>query len=306
MTADYPIFFDIRRYTLHDGSHPQTVRTTVFFKGCPLRCIWCPTPEGIRTGLEVVTIPDRCIGCLECVDGCPESALSMQAAEIVRDESRCSLHMNCVEICPSLAHEAVGWASSVDAMMKEIEQDQVFYDGPDGGVTFSGGEPLLQAAHLMELLKKCGAKNIHRTVETSGYIVTEVLLEAAPYIDCLVYGIKHVDNEHHRELTGVDNDLILHNLRRLNDTGATVRIRFPLVRSATDDPQHVHALGRFLADLDNIHDVDLLILHDQAAARYRANNSGDAEKESFMPPPETISNTVKILEHYGLNVRIER
>ena len=302
MTVDYPIIFDLKRYALHDGPN---IRTTVFFKGCPLHCIWCHNPEGIRSGLEVVTIQDRCIGCRECIDGCPEAALSMDSAGIVRDAARCSLHLNCVEICPSLAHEAVGWTSTLDAIMKEIEKDQVFYDESGGGVTFSGGEPLLQANHLIGLLKKCGEKEIHRTVDTSGYADTDTLLEVAEHTDLFLFDLKHMDGKRHQELTGVDNELILHNLRRLNEIKAKVRIRFPLIGSENDDAQNVEAMGSFLAELDHINDVDLLIYHHLAGAKYRKLNRADMTDKSFTPSAETVANTRKILEHHGLSVNLE-
>ena len=303
MVADYPIFFDIKRYALHDGPN---IRTTVFFKGCPLRCIWCHNPEGINTGLEVITLPEKCIGCRECIDGCPESALSPDSAGIVRDEARCSLHMNCVEICPSLAHEAVGWTSSLDAMMTEIEKDRPFYDESGGGVTFSGGEPLFQADHLIGLLKKCGEKDIHRTVDTSGFADTDTLLEVAEYTDLFLFDLKHMDGKRHKKFTGVDNDIILHNLRRLNDRQAKVKIRFPLIGSVNDDTETVEAMGRFLSELDHINDVDLLIYHHLAGAKYQKLDRVDMTDALFTPSAGTVSAIKKRLEHYGITVNLER
>lgn len=303
MIGDYPIFFDIKRYALHDGPN---IRTTVFFKGCPLRCVWCHNPEGIKAGLEVVTIQDRCIGCRECIDGCPESALAMDSAGIIRDDARCLLHLNCVEICPSLAHEAIGWVSSIDAVMKEIEKDQVFFDESGGGVTFSGGEPLFQAEHLIELLKRCGEKEIHRTVDTSGYADTDTLLAVAEHTDLFLFDLKHMDGACHQELTGVDNEVILNNLMRLNEINAKVRVRFPLIGSANDDKQNVKEMGRFLADLDHINDVDLLIFHHLAGAKYRKLDREDMTGVSCAPSAETVADTKRILEGYGLFVYLER
>lgn len=311
MIDDYPIFFDIKRYALHDGPN---IRTTVFFKGCPLGCIWCHNPEGIKAGLEVVFIPDKCIGCRECIDGCPESALSLDPAgsaesagltRIVRDDARCSLCLNCVEICPSLAHEAIGWRSNIDLIMQEIEKDLVFYDESGGGVTFSGGEPLFQAEHLIELLKRCGDKEIHRTVDTSGYADTDTLLEVAEHTDLFLFDLKHMDTVRHRELTGVHNDVILRNLTRLNGIQAKVRVRFPLIGSVNDHKENVDAMGKFLAELDHINDVDLLIYHHLAGAKYRKLKRKDHTDRSYKPSAETIAATRKILEDYGLSVHVE-
>ncbi|MCG6930971.1 MAG: glycyl-radical enzyme activating protein [Desulfofustis sp.] len=303
MTTEHPIFFDIKRYALHDG---PSIRTTVFFKGCPLRCIWCHNPEGIRPGLEVVTVAERCIGCRECLDGCPETALSMESGGIVRDRGRCGLHLNCVEICPSLAHEAMGWQSSIDEIMEEIEKDRPFFDESGGGVTFSGGEPLFQAEHLIALLKRCGEMEIHRTVDTSGYADIDTLLEVAGHTDLFLYDLKHMDRRRHEALTGVDNGGILDNLRRLNDMRAHVRVRFPLIGSVNDDRQNLDAMGRFLSELDYISEVDLLIFHRLAAAKYRKLDREDLSFPGYAPSADSLADAKEILEGYGLSVRFER
>jgi len=303
MSADQPIFFDIKRYALHDGPN---IRTTVFFKGCPLRCPWCRNPEGIRTGLEVVTIQDRCIGCRECIDGCPESALSLDDRIIVRNEDRCLLHLNCVEICPSLAQKAVGWKASIDRMMEEIEKDLPFFDEFDGGVTFSGGEPLIQADHLVELLRRCGEKEIHRTVDTSGYAAADTLLSVAEHTDLFLFDLKHMDPVRHREFTGVDNGPILRNLRILGEQGARVRIRIPLIGSVNDDRENIDATGRFLARLDAIQDVDLRVYHHLAGATYRKLDLNDVGGAFFSPSADAVVEIRNILEDYGLSVSLEQ
>lgn len=165
MIINRTTIFSIKHYALHDGPN---IRTTVFFKGCPLSCFWCHNPEGIDAQIEIVTIADKCIGCKECIHGCPESALAFTEQGLVRDQQRCTVCMNCVEICPALAHEALGWHSDIDSVMAEIEKDLVFYDQSGGGVTFSGGEPLMQADAL-QLLKRCGDLEIHRAVDTSAH-----------------------------------------------------------------------------------------------------------------------------------------
>jgi len=303
MNNALPIFFDVKRYALHDGPN---IRTTVFFKGCPLRCRWCHNPEGIGCDLEVVTVQERCIGCRECIHGCPEEALSWVDGAIGRDEQRCLVCLNCVEICPALAHEAVGYRASVDEMIGEISKDQPFFDQSGGGVTFSGGEPLAQAGHLIELLKRCGELELHRSVDTSGHAETAVLLEAAAHTDLFLFDLKQMDSSLHEQYTGVGNERILANLKALSTIGANIRIRLPLVGTVNDSEEHVDALGRFLSDLGTIRDVDLLVYHDLAGSKYKKLGKPDPSGNGFSVAPEAVERARKLLEGHGLRVHLER
>lgn len=303
MNNELPIFFDIKRYALHDGPN---IRTTVFFKGCPLRCFWCHNPEGLASSLEVVTVQERCIGCRECVDGCPEQALSWAGDAIRRDESICSLCLNCVEICPSLAHEAVGYHSSIETIITEIKKDLPFYDQSGGGVTFSGGEPLAQPGYLIELLKRCGELEIHRSVDTSGYAETDRLLEVAAHTDLFLFDLKLMDSGLHEKYTGVGNEQILQNLEVLNKSNTSVRIRFPLVGTINDSVENVAAMGRFLSGLSSVKDVDLLAYHDLAGAKYRKLQIPDLTDRAYSVTPDIIARTKRLLEQHGLTVHLER
>jgi len=299
---ELPTFFDIKRSALHDGPN---IRTTVFFKGCPLRCLWCRNPAGIDGGVEIVTVQERCIGCRECVEGCPEKALSWNGGTIERTISACSLCLNCVEICPSLAHEAVGWQASVNAVMAEIEKDLTLYDQSGGGVTFSGGEPLLQPAHLLELLKRCRALDIHCSVDTSGYADKETVLAVARLTDLILFNLKVMNPEKHKKYTGVGNELILHNLQVLDEIGAAVRVRFPLIATVNDSVENIEAMARFIAGLDHINDVDILVYDDPAADRVRKLSQIDQTECAYRITPETVDRTRAILERFGLSVSVE-
>lgn len=303
MQNGLPTFFDIKRYALHDGPN---IRTTVFFKGCPLRCFWCHNPEGIGCGLEVVIVQERCIGCQECVDGCPEQALSWDGATISRDDNRCTLCLNCVEICPSLAHEAVGYQAAIEEIIGEITKDQPFFDQSGGGVTFSGGEPLAQAEHLITLLKRCGELEIHRSVDTSGYAETPIMLEVAAHTDLFLFDLKHMDDGLHKEHTGVGNEQILHNLKMLSKNGVSLRIRFPLLASINDSVAHVEAMGRFLSGLGSIEHVDLLVYHDLAGAKYKKLKRPDLTDRAYSVTPEIVDRTRRLLEAHGLTVHLEK
>ncbi len=303
MNNELPIFFDIKRYALHDGPN---IRTTVFFKGCPLRCFWCHNPEGLESSLEVVTVQERCIGCQECVDGCPEQALSWNGDAIRRDDSLCSLCLNCVEICPSLAHEAVGYQASIERIIGEIKKDLAFYDQSGGGVTFSGGEPLAQAGYLIELLKRCGELEIHRSVDTSGYAETDRLLEVAAHTDLFLFDLKLMDSALHEKYTGVGNEQILQNLEVLSKSKTNIRIRFPLVGTINDSVENVEAMGRFLSGLGTIDDVDLLTYHDLAGAKYRKLHRPDLTDRAYTVSPDIVARTKRLLEQHGLTVHLER
>jgi len=300
---ELPTFFDIKRYALHDGPN---IRTTVFFKGCPLRCFWCHNPEGIDPAIEIATVQERCIGCRECVEGCPETALAWSGKTIERDLSACSLCLNCVEICPSLAHEGVGWTASIDAVIKEIEKDLMFFDQSGGGVTFSGGEPLHQAAWLIELLKRCRALEIHCSVDTSGYGEKETLLEVARYTDLFLFDLKVMNPELHKKFTGVDNGLILRNLQALDEIGAAVRVRFPLIAAVNDSVENVEEMARFVAGLTQINDIDILVYHDLAGPKYRKLSRLDQTERAHRVTPEILDRTRMILEHHGLCVHLEK
>lgn len=302
MMDELPTFFDIKRYALHDGPN---IRTTVFFKGCPLRCAWCHNPEGIGSSMQVVTVQERCIGCRECVEGCPEQALSFKDRVIERNASRCTLCLNCVEVCPSLAHEAVGWQAAVETIIGEIEKDLPFYDQSGGGVTFSGGEPLYQSGHLIRLLKRCGELEIHRSVDTSGYAETSALLAVAEYTDLFLYDLKMMDSGLHKKYTGVANDLILLNLQALDKAGASVRVRLPLIGTINDSEENIEAMGRFLSGLSQINDVDLLVYHDLAGPKYKKLSQTEMNGTIFRVAPGVVDRTRKILEGFGLSVHLE-
>lgn len=267
MKQKQPTIFAIKRYALHDG--PQ-IRTTVFLKGCPLSCSWCHNPEGIPPRVELVMNRDKCIGCGECVIACPQQALNPSATGgLDRNTALCIECGRCVEVCPALAHEATGWRTDVAEVMSEIEKDLPFYDTSGGGVTFSGGEPLLQPDFLLALLKECGRRQIHRTVDTSGNAPVETLLAIAAETDLFLYDLKHMDGEQHRRHTGVDNALILANLAALCHAGHPVRIRIPLIAGFNDDEANIRATLDFLADLPNVVGIDLLPYHGIARAKYR-------------------------------------
>ena len=301
MNSLKPLIFSIKRYALHDGPN---IRTTVFFKGCPLSCFWCHNPEGISARSEVVFTPDKCIGCRECIAACPQNALSVTQSGLVRDQKLCSNCFECVEICPSLAQEAVGYTSSVQQIMAEIEKDLPFFDQSGGGVTFSGGEPLMQKDALMTLLERCGEKGIHRAIDTTGFAPTPHLLDVAEHTEMFLFDLKHMDPYLHREFTGVPNELILSNLERISRLPVDIRIRIPLLKGINDSDENIRATAEFIASLGRIRRVDLLAYHHFASSKYLKLGNSYHAAESNVPDTLTLARVKNTLQNYGLDVHL--
>jgi pyruvate formate lyase activating enzyme len=295
------VIFDIKRYAIHDG---RGIRTTVFFKGCPLHCQWCHNPEGLAIQAQVVYRRDRCIGCGECVDACPESALMLSPSGVVTDLSKCIRCGACAEACPAEARELIGREMSVDEVVEEIKKDTLFYDQSGGGVTFSGGEPLMQPRFLLGLLDACRELDIHRTVDTAGYADADLILKVAERTDLFLYDLKHMDSELHRRYTGVPNEQILSNLELLAVHGAKIHIRIPVIPGINSDDENIERTGSFVSSLPGVHKISLLPYHSAAEAKY-----GRLDLEyclgKVIPPSESAMEAVaKRLEGFGSQVKI--
>lgn len=257
------IVFRIARYSVHDG---PGIRTTVFLKGCPLRCVWCHSPESQRRGPELLVNAERCVGCGRCLHVCPHGAAT---APGTAPGDTCRACGTCVDGCPGGARQIVGTTMSVAQVIAEIERDRLFYDESGGGVTFSGGEPLFQPAFLAALVDACRAREIRTAVDTTGYAAHAPLEAIRP--DLFLYDLKLMDDFRHRRATGVSNRRILANARRLVTGGASVRFRFPLVPDVNDDEENLLALGEFVRSLGHA-SLDLLPYHRAGLAKYARLN----------------------------------
>jgi pyruvate formate lyase activating enzyme len=293
--------FDIKKYAIHDG---PGIRTTVFFKGCPLHCDWCHNPEGVSADLQTVYRQDRCIGCLECVDVCPQGAVTPTADGVVTDPEKCVLCGRCAATCPAEAREMIGRTVTAAEVIEEVEKDRPFFDQSGGGVTFSGGEPLMQPAFLLDLLARCQALDFHCTVDTTGYTEDRsLLLKVAEKADLFLYDLKHMDSDTHRRRTGVSNDIIKENLARLAETGARIIIRIPIIGGFSDDEGNANRTAAFLAELPGIRQINILPYHDGAKSKYK--------KLCLAYPHETLrplskADIDRMAEHfrkYGFQVR---
>lgn len=259
------LIFDVKKYSIHDG---PGIRTTVFFKGCPLTCWWCHNPESRGREPFVYYDADRCLGCQDCVRVCPEGALSMGDNGITTDWDLCRSHGLCAAVCPSEARRLIGRRVTVAELVEELEKDRLYFDESGGGVTFSGGEPLLQWEFLLDALVACGERDMHRAVDTTGMAAPDVLLRVAAETDLFLYDIKTMDPELHRRATGVKLEPILDNLVRLLAAGAKVRVRIPLIPGVTDSDS-IDRTGAFLASLPAIEGVNLLPFHGSARDKHR-------------------------------------
>ena len=295
------MIFDIRRFSIQDG---PGIRTTVFFKGCPLDCWWCHNPES-RTGeTQLLFRRSRCRECGDCVMVCPEKAIDFSSGVPATNLAICTRCGMCVEACVSQAREMAGRVWPVDEVMALIRMDVPFYDQSGGGVTFSGGEPLLQPAFLAALLTRCRAEEIRTALDTSGYASWKVIEELLPLVGVFLYDLKIMDDEKHRRYTGVSNRLILENLRRLDEAGAHLVIRTPVIPGINDNEENMCAAADFTAGLVHLERLDLLPYHGAAAGKYEGLQKKNRLPDVKTPSGEAMANIAGIFESRGVKVHI--
>ena len=294
------IIFDIKKYSIHDG--PGT-RTTVHMKGCPLSCWWCHNPESQSMTPLILFRREKCIGCEACVRSCPNKAISVTEDSLTTDMGLCDGCGICEDVCPSGARELCGKKYTVDQLMSELRKDEIFFrDG--GGVTFSGGEPLMQPTFVLEALKACGREGFHRALDTCGFVDKKVVTEAAKYTDLFLYDLKHMDPARHRQYTGIDNAVILENLIAISELGSKINIRFPFMPGLNTDDENVRALGKFVSGLKGITVVNILPYHSVARGKHQRWNM-EYKLPDLLPPTENQTRrAARILEGFGLKVHI--
>jgi pyruvate formate lyase activating enzyme len=294
------IVFDIKKFSIHDG---PGIRTTVFFKGCPLSCWWCHNPEGQSPAPELVLRESRCIRCGACLEVCAQGAISWDGDVVSTDREKCILSGACVEVCYAEAREMVGQEMTVAQVMAEIERDIAFYDQSGGGATFSGGEPLLQRDFLLALLRACREEEIHTAVDTCGFAAWETLDSIRRHVDLFLYDLKLMDEARHRKFTGVSNELILKNLQRLSAQGHSIFLRVPIIPGINDDAENIRQIGTFAAALPHLKRVDILPYHRAAAEKYHRLNKIYSLPETRPPSDEKMAEITQILRGFGLQVK---
>jgi pyruvate formate lyase activating enzyme len=295
------LIFDIKRYAIHDG---PGIRTTVFFKGCPFSCWWCHNPEGLEIAPQSLYSKERCIGCGQCANICPSGALALTPRGVMTEYALCKYCGSCALICPAEARELAGKYHSVENLMRIIEKDVLFYDESGGGATFSGGEPMLQADFLLELLKACGQRDIHRAIDTTGYADTNRLMEIARETELFLFDIKLMDSKKHKQYTGVSNHKIFHNLERLAREAVEITIRIPLIPGVNDDDENINRTGSYISKLPGVENVDILPYHEAARYKYLKISTNYNAKNILPPTRDRLSAVAQRLENFGLKVRI--
>lgn len=295
--------FDIKRYSINDG---PGIRVTVFFKGCPLSCRWCHNPESKSFKTEKLYNKNKCIGCRACIEACPENALTLTEEQgIVTDFSKCTFHGACALVCPSKAVEMSGKDFPKDEVMKVILRETNIMDSSGGGVTFSGGEPLMFPVELKELLIACGEEGIHRAVDTSGYVKQAILEEIAPHTDLFLYDLKQMNSEIHREFTGVPNELILENLKWIASNDKEYHVRIPLVKGVNTDEANINATIDFLLSLEKKPAlVGLLPYHNIASKKYEKLGKFYDESGMSEPDKDEQNYLLELFQKSGFNALI--
>lgn len=292
------LLFNIQRFSTHDG---PGIRTTVFFKGCPLKCRWCHNPESQSFGVEVFHNPERCVMCGKCVSNCPEGAISFGDNTLITDVGKCTGCRLCADECLNCAREIVGESRPRHEVLDIIKKDKIFYGESGGGVTFSGGECLCFPDQLTAMLKDCRRVGIHTAVDTCGAVPWENIEKALPFTRLWLYDIKCLDPDKHRELTGADNALILENLRKLKASGAEIWLRLPLMAGVNDSESDINGALELAKEIRPAR-VSLLPYHSTGSFKYAKLLR---EAEEFSPPsPERLDEIKSLFETEGLDVKI--
>jgi pyruvate formate lyase activating enzyme len=296
------LIFNIQRYSLHDG---PGIRTVVFVKGCPLRCIWCDNPEGQRAYPEIVYFKERCIRCKACLKICPENALMIkddEVKEVIR--SKCTICGKCLDVCPSNALQRIGDYMTVNEVLGKVEKDSMFYQHSGGGITISGGEPTTQPEFVAELLKRCKEKHIHTAIETSGYTKWENMEKILGYVDLVLYDLKTMDPKKHKKFTGVSNELILENAMKISILQIPMVIRIPFIPTYNDNEENIRATALFARKLNVVKEIDLLPYHRFGESKYGILGRKYKLRGLQPPPQEQVYTAKKIIESYGFKVNI--
>lgn len=288
---------EIQRFCMHDG---PGIRTTVFLKGCPLRCVWCHNPETQKSNAELLFYPQKCIGCGMCIKACPVGAHQLtDTHEISR--AYCILCESCANSCPTGALAIMGKEMTVSEILKIVEKDLAFY-GEDGGITLSGGEPFLQEEATVALLKGCKEKGISTAVETCGYADPDILRAALPYVDTLLWDLKDTDDMRHRHYTGVSNERILENLRIANEAKSKIRLRCILINGINTNQAHYKKIAEIANALHRIEGVELIPYHAYGGVKATFIGKNDNGNVAWIPEASQIEGAKRFLIDCGVFV----
>ena len=300
--------FDTQGFSVHDG---PGIRITVFFKGCPLRCLWCHSPESQRFQTEINWLKHKCVDCGRCLQACPTGARTREAFVDDKGEPKFTYHIDpekcvecgaCIKACLPRALYWCGTDKTVEEIMDRVRKDKPFFEKSGGGLTVSGGECLAQADFMAELLKAAKSEDIDTCVDTCGFVPWESIEKVLPYTDRFLYDIKHMDSEKHAELTGVPNELILENAVKIAEAGGKFHIRIPIIPTCNADMENIVATKDFLLPIaDAVELVQILPYHALGKVKWERLNWKGETVEPEPPSDEEIDEIVKVFVDAGFN-----
>ena len=308
--------YDIQGFSIQDG---PGIRTTVFLKGCPLRCPWCHSPESQRFQAQLSWIAMRCVGvgkCGNCIDACAKRGITpgnsvkhaMTREEIQHvqlDRNLCDACGSCAAVCYPKALSICGVEYTVDDIINRVSKDIPFYENSGGGVTISGGEPLCQPEFTLQLLIRLKELGIHTALDTTGYVKYDIIARVLPYTDLFLYDLKHMNSDRHEAVIGVRNELILENARRLASDGGKIQIRIPVIPLFNDSPTDIKETGAFCKSLkEAVTVIQLLPYHNLGVVKYQRIGGTEKVLEAASPSDEKIALLKRILEAHGLPVTV--
>lgn len=288
--------FEIKRFAVHDG---DGIRTTVFFKGCPLKCVWCHNPEGLSPQSEIAYFQHKCISCGECLSVCPTGAHTIVKGKHVFNRKKCMACGKCAEVCLGNALTLYGKETTVEELLPILLKDKEFYDNSNGGVTFSGGECLLYADFCQELLRQLKQNDVHTAVDTCGFVSKTALDKVMPYTDIFLYDIKAISDTLHQVGTGYSNHKIIENLLYLDGKGCKTEIRIPYIPQYND--AEIEQIGKILSKLKYLTKVRVLAYHNYAGSKYESLNIENTLPK-VVPSELEIETAKNILRSFNLQV----
>ncbi|UCG05941.1 MAG: glycyl-radical enzyme activating protein [Desulfobacterales bacterium] len=295
--------FNIQHYSIHDG---PGIRTTVFFMGCPLRCRWCQNPESQGFDPVLFFNAEKCTGCGQCVEACPEGAIQVIEGKSKTDRKQCKGHGDCVEICPYDARSLMGRNVTAAEVFEAVKADAIFYKNSGGGVTISGGDPVAQPDFAISILKLCRDAGIHTAIETCGHAKWEILNRILEHVDLVLYDFKHMNPAAHQDYTGVSNQLILENAKRIyHALGLEMLARIPIMPDCNDSAENLKMTARFIADdMGRSVKVHLLPYHRLAETKYEMMEKPEGWVRTEPPGDDGMQEIKKMFESFGLMVTI--
>lgn len=292
--------FNMQRYSIHDG---PGIRTVVFLKGCPLSCKWCSNPESQKREPQLFYVRAKCIKCGVCRDACEKQAITVYESGIEIDKSRCVECHTCTQYCPTEALYCSGELTTVEQLIKKVSADRPFMEQSNGGVTFSGGEPLVQHAFLKEAVGQLKELGYHIAVETTGFCETSCLVETTRQIDLILYDLKHIDDQKHQKLTGVSNQIILKNARKIYDPNKVV-FRLPIIPGFNDEQEDLANMAKFISSIDPGAKAELLPYHSLGKSKYHSIGREYELSDTQPPEEQEMEQVLKIFLDQGLPAKI--